>query len=101
MPNWKKWLRFPPEALFWFLALGALASSNPEADVHYTVCPVALMGFEFCPGCGLGRSISAIFHGNLMLSWEFHWFGGPALVIILYRFYILTRKYYQSVWQEQ
>ncbi|WP_370526645.1 DUF2752 domain-containing protein [Pedobacter sp. HDW13] len=40
----------------------------------------------------MGRSISHIFHGEFTESFAEHWFGFPALLIILYRIYILAKK---------
>ncbi len=79
------------ELFFWILALILLAISNPYQH-HFTLCPLANLGFDWCPGCGLGRSISAIFRGDWMASFKFHWFGIPALAIIAYRVYQLTKQ---------
>jgi hypothetical protein len=38
----------------------------------------------------LGHSIAWLFHGNISNSWHAHWFGIPALGIILYRIYVLS-----------
>ncbi|WP_240618525.1 DUF2752 domain-containing protein [Pedobacter yonginense] len=67
-----------------------LATTNAHYH-HFTLCPLANLGFEnWCPGCGLGRSISHILHGEFSNSFSEHWFGLPALLIILYRIYTLT-----------
>lgn len=87
-----KMRNIPFEALIWIAALTALAFSNPLEDPHYTICPLALSGIEWCPGCGLGRSISALFHGEFKLSWEYHWLGIPAVLIIVYRIKSLLQK---------
>jgi len=49
------------------------------------------MGFTWCPGCGLGHSISFLFHGDIKSSFHAHWLGIPALIIIVYRIYVLAR----------
>lgn len=83
---------FPLELFFWITALVLLAATNAH-EHHFTLCPLANLGFEnWCPGCGLGRSISHILHGELTESFSEHWFGLPALLIILYRIYTLTKK---------
>jgi hypothetical protein len=79
------------ELVFWIVALILLASSNPYQQ-HFTLCPLANLGFDWCPGCGIGRSIAAIFRGDLVASFKFHWFGVPALTIIAYRIYQLTKQ---------
>ncbi|WP_316807454.1 DUF2752 domain-containing protein [Pedobacter agri] len=82
---------FPLELVFWATALVLLATANSH-EHHFTLCPLANLGYEgWCPGCGLGRSISHIFHGEFGESFSQHWFGFPALLIILYRIYTLIR----------
>jgi len=89
---------FPLELVFWVTALVLLATANTHQH-HFTLCPLANLGFEqWCPGCGLGRSISYIFHGKFAESFSAHWFGFPALIIIGYRIfalikYITNKKY--------
>ncbi|HEY2583255.1 MAG TPA: DUF2752 domain-containing protein [Mucilaginibacter sp.] len=60
-----------------------------------------LLGFSWCPGCGLGHSISFLFHGDLNRSFHAHWLGIPALVIISHRIYILIRMRFFSQIQLQ
>ncbi|MGF1925696.1 MAG: DUF2752 domain-containing protein [Bacteroidia bacterium] len=83
--------RLPLELGFWILALVLLATANPH-DHHFSLCPLANLGVDWCPGCGLGRSISALFHGEIAESLDFHWFGIPALLVIIYRILTLTVK---------
>jgi hypothetical protein len=83
------------ELLFWIIALVLLASSGlPDhtAREHFSLCPVANLGFSWCPGCGLGRSLSHLLHGNFQESIQMHWFGIPALLILLYRIFILCKQ---------
>jgi hypothetical protein len=79
------------ELVFWISALVALAISNPTAQAHFTLCPLKLLGFTWCPGCGLGHSIAFLFHGDIKSSFHAHWLGIPALIILLYRIYQLGR----------
>ncbi|MGX5688422.1 DUF2752 domain-containing protein [Arcticibacter tournemirensis] len=79
------------ELSVWVFALIALAFVNP-ASHHYTLCPLANLGFSWCPGCGLGRSIACILHGNFGLSFEYHWFGVPATLFLLHRTWQLSKK---------
>ena len=79
------------ELLFWMLGLGWLAFSNPVAH-YFTFCPIKNLGFDFCPGCGLGHSISHIFHGNFKESWQSHPLGIFAIVLIIKRIVELFLK---------
>ena len=80
----KHFKSFPLELVFWIIALVLLAMANPHAH-HFSLCPLANLGIDWCPGCGLGRSISALFHGEIGNSLDFHWFGIPALLVIVFR----------------
>jgi len=87
----KQFFRKHFELLFWVSALIALVITDPSTAGQYSLCPLKLMGITWCPGCGLGHSISWLLHGNIKNSWHAHWFGVPALGIILYRIYELGR----------
>ena len=92
-------LRIPIELIFWITALVVLASAKvdePNAAAHFSLCPLANLGLDWCPGCGIGRSITALFNGNLGLSFQLHWFGLPALAILLYRISILIRLQFST-----
>ncbi|SFA43539.1 Protein of unknown function [Pedobacter suwonensis] len=83
---------FPLELFFWLTALILLATADGHQH-HFTLCPLANLGFEdWCPGCGIGRSISHILHGEFTESFSEHWFGFPALLIIIYRICTLIRN---------
>lgn len=73
------------EALCWIAGLIFLAAIDPYASQHLSFCPLHNLGFDFCPGCGLGRSISLLFHGDVGGSFRAHPLGIPALVILLAR----------------
>lgn len=89
--NMKHNKAFIVELVFWILALLLLATASLN-EHHFTMCPLANLGLDWCPGCGLGRSITAIFNGDLTRSMQYHWFGIPAVLIILYRLYELGKK---------
>jgi hypothetical protein len=82
--------QLPTEALIWTLALLGLAWFQPLNDAHFTICPLALAGFDFCPGCGLGRSISYLFHGQFSQSIQTHPLGLVAVFILVHRIITLT-----------
>lgn len=46
------------EAFVWILGLAYLFLIHSPGETHFTICPLSNLGFEFCPGCGLGNSIS-------------------------------------------
>lgn len=86
--------RVPLELIFWILALVLLGTAKPHSHLagdHFTFCPLANLGVKWCPGCGIGRSITQLFHGNIRESIAQHWFGIPALLIILYRIVVLAK----------
>lgn len=80
---------FDLELLFWIAALIYLALINPYFEGHFQLCGFKLLGFESCPGCGLGKSISFIFHGDLSHSLDSHPLGLFAIAVILYRIFSL------------
>lgn len=86
----KKW---PLELIIWSGAIFMLSISYPKVVNHFTFCPIENLGFSWCPGCGLGRSISYFLHGELRLSLEHHWFGIPAFCILIFRIVQLFKKF--------
>ncbi|MBY0543601.1 MAG: DUF2752 domain-containing protein [Sphingobacteriaceae bacterium] len=86
---------FPIELVFWLVALVLLATASPH-EHHFSLCPLANLGFDWCPGCGLGRSITALFNGDINASFAQHWFGIPALLLIAHRIYQLTNQLFNK-----
>jgi len=86
---------FPLEAVIWIAGLISLALIEPS-DTHYSLCPINNLGFDFCPGCGLGRSISFLFNGDLQASVDAHWLGGFAVIVLSFRIINLTRNYIKT-----
>jgi hypothetical protein len=84
---------FPPEAAVWAIGLFILAMSDPLPDHHVTICPLALFGVEWCPGCGLGRSISFLFRGEWQQSFASHPLGLPAIAVLTYRIIQLIKNH--------
>jgi hypothetical protein len=81
-------VKWPFELVVWLGGLLILAFSYPVSG-HFSLCPLANVGILWCPGCGIGRSISYLFHGEIILSFKHHWFGIPALIILMYRIWQL------------
>jgi hypothetical protein len=89
----------PVELLFWVASLIGLALAEPEIHGHvhhFTLCPLANMGIQWCAGCGIGRSITQLLHGNIEESLAHHWFGIPALAILLFRIRTLGKLQLKS-----
>lgn len=84
----RKYTRFF-ETGMWIAGLLLLALMPVDADPHYSLCFFKYAGLSWCPGCGLGHSISYLFHGDWRASFHAHPLGLPAVLIILYRIYIL------------
>jgi hypothetical protein len=68
-----------------------LSIINPSHD-HFSICLFNLAGINFCPGCGLGRSISYLLHFNIYESVRTHPLGIPAFLIIIHRIISLLRN---------
>lgn len=84
---------WPIELVTWVSALVFLYFSNPDTH-HHTLCPLANAGFEWCPGCGIGRSITLLMHGRLLDSIEMHILGVPVFLILLHSIFILSKNYF-------
>jgi len=87
--------RLPFEALVWLTGLILLASAD-AASGHFSVCIFKNAGFTFCPGCGLGRSITQLFNGDVLESLRTHPLGVGAVVILTVRIVNLTKLYFQN-----
>lgn len=81
----------PLEGYIWIAAILLLALINVDAT-HLTICPFHNLGIEFCPGCGLGRSIHYFINFKFANSFYAHPLGGAALFILLFRIFTLTRE---------
>ena len=98
----KRLTYIPLELLFWVSALIGLAVAKEEIHghgSHSTLCLLANLGFDWCPGCGIGRAITHLLHGNLEASFAHHMLGVPALIIILFRIrelIMLQVKWYKN-----
>lgn len=82
------------ELVFWAGGLGVLAFSDPSQP-HYSLCPLKNLGFRYCPGCGLGHSISYLLHGDIQASLHAHPLGIFALAVIVHRIFVLLKNHYR------
>jgi len=80
------------EVFIWIGALVWLALSSSDFSGHSEVCPFRGLGWSFCPGCGLGRSIILLFKGDIGGSFSMHPMGIPAVGILLLRIVTVVRK---------
>jgi hypothetical protein len=93
-PNLKRFLLFffnSLEAFIWLIALIVLATAS-ITGTHFTLCPLNNAGFQYCPGCGLGHSITMIFHGQFIESLHMHPFGFPAIGLLSWRIVSVFRN---------
>jgi len=70
------------EATIWIAAIIFLALIEPAEFTHVTLCPFSAIGIDFCPGCGLGRSVSYILHGDFITSLKIHPLGIFAILVL-------------------
>jgi len=89
--------RLPVEAIVWIAGLLILALYNPHHQEHMSMCVFNNVGFKYCPGCGLGRSISYFLHGDIMMSFTTHPIGIAAVAILGYRIYESSADYYKRL----
>ena len=80
------------EAYVWIISLVLLYNIDQQLVAFQSICPFHLLGIHWCPGCGLGRSISLFMHGDIQSSFEMHWLGIPTFFCLLYR--IISIFYY-------
>ena len=88
-----KWVRKNSELLAWLIALTIPFFIDPAASDHFTICLFHHLGFEHCPGCGLGRSIAWLYRGEITQSFETHFLAIPAVCMLGYRILQLTIKH--------
>ncbi|MEB2782051.1 DUF2752 domain-containing protein [Algoriphagus sp. C2-6-M1] len=68
-----QWIsNLPVELIFWIGSLAAVLLLDPHGGSHLSLCPLSQLGFEWCPGCGLGRSMSLLARGEFQASWDMH-----------------------------
>lgn len=71
-----------PEIFIWLFALILFALLPVNTSSHFTICPADNLGIDWCPGCGLGKSISLFFRGDIVHSFSVHPLGIPAVIIL-------------------
>lgn len=84
----------PLELICWtsaLILLGLAEPVYPQQGNHFSLCPLAAAGLEWCPGCGLGRSVTLFLHGEWQAGFSQHWLGMAAILIISGRIYVLAK----------
>ena len=82
------------ELSVWIGGLALLAYMNPVEGNHYSLCVFRWAGVAYCPGCGLGHSISWLLHGYVARSFSEHPLGIFALIILAHRIFKLLKRNY-------
>lgn len=72
-----------------------LAFMNPYVEQSASWCLFEWVGIPFCPGEGLGHSISFIFRGEIYKAMEANIIGVFALPVILGRIGVLITRNFQ------
>lgn len=81
-----------PELLIWIAALLYLGFINFNGAIHFTFCPLKNLGFDFCPGCGLGLSIHYLLRLEFVKSFQTHPLGIAGFIILLHRIFVLVKN---------
>ena len=81
------------EAFIWLSAIIYFAASPLPSGAHFTICPLSLAGFQHCPGCGLGRALILLLHGQVSESISMHPLAIPALALFATRIVIVFNNY--------
>jgi len=88
-----QWIsNLPLELIFWIGSLAAVLLLDPQGGSHLSLCPLSQLGIEWCPGCGLGRSMSLLARGQFQASWTMHPLALLAYVVIISRIWQLIKN---------
>jgi hypothetical protein len=84
--------RFPLELVIWIGSIFAILALDPMGEAHVSLCPLDQLGLDWCPGCGLGRSMNLLAHGEIQASWSMHPLAMFAFVVIFSRIWTLIKN---------
>ena len=82
-----KKLKFNKELLTWVTTLLVIFLAPMDGP---SLCFFKWIGIGFCPGCGLAHAMQEAMHLHLKSSLNQHPLGIAAVLVLLYRIYILT-----------
>jgi len=88
-------LKIPFELIIWVAAL-LLLFFLPIAESSFTICPLYHLGVDFCPGCGLGRSVQLLLHGQIAASFKMHPLGIITVPLLLFRIIQLCKLHFKT-----
>lgn len=94
--------RVPFEAWAWSAGLLALALADPTAPGLLDVCGwqwlgvPGLLGWEGCPGCGLGHAVAFLLDGQFAPALEAHLLAPFAVVVLVGRVAVLVGNAFRS-----
>jgi hypothetical protein len=74
------------EQVIWITALLLLFFWTPS-EAETSLCILRFMGFQSCPGCGIGHSIHFALHFDFSEAWQHHFAGIPATVVMLFKIF--------------
>ncbi|HMX59564.1 MAG: DUF2752 domain-containing protein [Chitinophagales bacterium] len=86
---------FSLELCFWIITLLYLYFIDTTAP-HLSFCIFKLFDVTACNGCGIGKSIALLIHGEYKQSISTHWLGTFALAMIVYRIVQLFFTIYKT-----
>lgn len=80
------------EALAFSIGLLILGMMNPETTNGPGFCLLENLGFQYCPGDGLGHSIAFLFRGDIYNAMQANILGPFAILILSSRILHLLYK---------
>src|SRR5690606_16845141 len=87
----KKFLYINFELIAWTAGLIFLFIL-PIQDDHFSLCLFKAAGINFCPGCGIGSSISHLLHLKFEESFTIYHLDFLAFLIIMHRIISLLKN---------
>jgi len=76
----------------WVCGILAVAVADPTAPALLQTCLLKAVGFQYCPGCGLGHAVAYLARGEILLSIQSHPFAPIVVGVLLHRVVTLCRQ---------
>ncbi len=77
--------RVTAEWIFWSATVLLLAATDPTDPPLVELCIWKFVGYDPCPGCGLGHALAYLLKGNLLSAIDAHPLSPFAAGVILLR----------------